>query len=470
MEKLKIIIADDELIIREGLSEFIKKECPQLSLIGVYKNGASVIEHLKKEHADIIITDISMPLKNGIDILQFLYDTKTDTKTIVFTGYRDFEYARKAINLGAFSLLTKPLDLKQLLETISNAEKSIASARGNSSNETENDRHRIDLFRSELKLMFSGISEIDFGKANLKHGSDMMFARCAVFSVNISASLSGIYQINWLQLEEITDDRYSSFCIENSPSFAKYIIFIYGSNSAASLNKFEERLLKSLKIQKVDSFSKISHCFDNFEAACINNFEKNAVKYLDCIAENKNTAKAEYLNALKSSYNDCMCRYFVKAFLLKSKQQYNIETEALEKLIPKGCKKEECFNALSKAEEEIIGKLSDDDDLIVRIKNYMYNHCEGDFSLKSISDKFEISPAYLSRTFKKKTGANFNKFAMEVKMTRAQELLRDESLSMAEVIESLGYTGNDYFVRVFRSYFGMTPREYRHKRGIHNEQ
>lgn len=213
MEKLKIIIADDELIIREGLSEFIKKECPQLSLIGVYKNGASVIEHLKKEHADIIITDISMPLKNGIDILQFLYDTKTDTKTIVFTGYRDFEYARKAINLGAFSLLTKPLDLKQLLETISNAEKSIASARGNSSNETENDRHRIDLFRSELKLMFSGISEIDFGKANLKHGSDMMFARCAVFSVNISASLSGIYQINWLQLEEITDDRYSSFCM-----------------------------------------------------------------------------------------------------------------------------------------------------------------------------------------------------------------------------------------------------------------
>ena len=58
---------------------------------------------------------------------------------------------------------------------------------------------------------------------------------------------------------------------------------------------------------------------------------------------------------------------------------------------------------------------------------------------------------------------------MDVKMTRAQELLKDESLSMAEVIESLGYTGNDYFVRVFRSYFGMTPREYRHKRGIHNE-
>ena len=71
MEKLKIIIADDELIIREGLSEFIKKECPQLSLVGVYKNGIQVIEHLKKEHVDIIITDISMPLKNGILFLLF---------------------------------------------------------------------------------------------------------------------------------------------------------------------------------------------------------------------------------------------------------------------------------------------------------------------------------------------------------------------------------------------------------------
>lgn len=469
MEKLKIIIADDELIIREGLSEFIKKECPQLSLVGVYKNGIQVIEHLKKEHVDIIITDISMPLKNGIDILQFLYDTKTDTKTIVFTGYRDFEYAHKAINLGAFYLLTKPLDLKQLLDTISNAEKSIASGHGKFIDEAENNPDRIELFRSELKLMFSGISEINFNNSHIKYCTDMPFARCAVYSVDIEKSNQNNSLINWLMLEENVDGNYSSFCIENRLTFAKYIIFIYESNPTASLDKFEKRLLRNLKIHKIVGFKKSSHCFDNFEAACINNFEKNAVKYLDCIAENKNTAKAEYLNALKSSYNDCMCRYFVKAFLLKSRQQYDIETEALEKLIPKGCKKEECFNVLSKAEEEIIGKLSDNDDLIVRIKNYMYNHCEGDFSLKSISDKFEISPAYLSRIFKKKTGANFNKFAMEVKMTRAQELLRDESLSMAEVIESLGYTGNDYFVRVFRSYFGMTPREYRHKRGIHNE-
>ena len=470
MEKLKIIIADDEMVIREGLTEFIKRECPQLNLIGVYKNGVQVIEHLKKEIADIIITDISMPLKDGIDILQYLCETKAHTKTIVFTGYRNFEYAYKAINLNAFSLLTKPLDLKLLLDTISNAEKSIAAEQEAPNDQTENNQQYIELFRSELRLMFSGISDINLNNAHIKHSSDMLFARCAVFSVDIVKNNSDFDSINWFLLEEANDDSYSSFCIENRPTSAKYIIFIYETNPSVCLNKFEKRLDTELRIQKVNSFSKTSHCFDNFEYACINNFAGNAVKYLDCIAESSNTAKNEYINAIKCNYNDCMCRYFVKAFLIKSKQQYNIDIETLDKLLPYGCKKEDCFKVLAKAEEEIIGKLSDDDDLIVRIKNYMYNHCEGNFSLKSISDKFGITQAYLSRTFKKKTGENFNKFAIEVKMVRAQELLKDESLSMSEVIESLGYTGNDYFVRVFRSYYGMTPREYRHKRGIRSEQ
>lgn len=126
---MKVLIIDDEEIIREGLRKAIDWESLGCEIIGEAEDGDQGIEMIEALRPDIVITDIRMPGLSGLEMIAEISDLKHDCKTIIITGFRDFDYAQEAIRLGAFRLLVKPTRSEDIISTIKAATAEIKQKR-----------------------------------------------------------------------------------------------------------------------------------------------------------------------------------------------------------------------------------------------------------------------------------------------------------------------------------------------------
>ncbi|QHT63088.1 response regulator [Paenibacillus lycopersici] len=112
---LKLIIVDDELWIREGLKRTVDWQARGIYLAGEAENGRQALELLKAEKPDIVITDIRMPAMDGTELMEEARRSGIAAKIILISGFGDFEYAQKAVKLGAFDYILKPIEEETLL-------------------------------------------------------------------------------------------------------------------------------------------------------------------------------------------------------------------------------------------------------------------------------------------------------------------------------------------------------------------
>ena len=113
----KVLIVEDEDMIRKGLSYTFDWSSLNCVLVGEAPNGQVGLEKIEALHPDIVLTDINMPLMDGIEMLQKSIESNTYC-AIIISGYNEFHLAKKAIQLGAMDYLLKPLDHDQLTEAI----------------------------------------------------------------------------------------------------------------------------------------------------------------------------------------------------------------------------------------------------------------------------------------------------------------------------------------------------------------
>lgn len=122
----KILVVEDEDIIRKGLIymvDWLKVNCV---IAGEASDGKEGIEKIKEIKPDIVITDIKMPYKDGIEMLEETI-FEHEYETIIISGYSEFEYAKKAIKLNVTEYLLKPIDFEYLYETIEKLTEKIQS-------------------------------------------------------------------------------------------------------------------------------------------------------------------------------------------------------------------------------------------------------------------------------------------------------------------------------------------------------
>lgn len=120
----RVIIADDEETIRNGLENLINSYDIGLNVIKKCKDGKESIEAIEKYKPEIIIMDINMPHINGLDVIDKVKDISPYSKIIIISGYDKFEYAQKAIELGVFNYLLKPIDIVKFKDILLEAKKS----------------------------------------------------------------------------------------------------------------------------------------------------------------------------------------------------------------------------------------------------------------------------------------------------------------------------------------------------------
>ena len=98
-----------------------------------------------------------------------------------------------------------------------------------------------------------------------------------------------------------------------------------------------------------------------------------------------------------------------------------------------------------------------------RVKSFLKNNYDKKVSLKNVAEEVCLSPKYLSRVFKEKTGLGFNDYRLSIKMEVAQDLLKTNQTSVQTVADKLGYKNVESFVRIFKKMTGRTPTAYRSK-------
>lgn len=110
----EIIVVDDELMIRKGISSFINNTSSDFQVSYTFKDGEEAIDFLRDHTVDLIISDIKMVHKSGIDLAQYVYENRPEIKVVLLSGYKDFEYARAAIRYNVMNYISKPTDFDEL--------------------------------------------------------------------------------------------------------------------------------------------------------------------------------------------------------------------------------------------------------------------------------------------------------------------------------------------------------------------
>lgn len=114
----KVMIIDDEPIIVEGLSKSISWEKWNCEVVATANDGYEGRELIQKYKPNMIFCDISMPELDGLTMIAGLKSEFEDMEISILTGYRDFDYAQQAVNLGVTRFLLKPSSMKELEEAV----------------------------------------------------------------------------------------------------------------------------------------------------------------------------------------------------------------------------------------------------------------------------------------------------------------------------------------------------------------
>ena len=117
LEDVEVLIVDDEIMIRRGLSKIIHWEEIGFEMAGAVGNAMEALELIKKTPVDVLLTDISMPEMTGLELIHQARKILPGLKAVVISGYSEFDYAREAIELKVENYILKPLDPKKITET-----------------------------------------------------------------------------------------------------------------------------------------------------------------------------------------------------------------------------------------------------------------------------------------------------------------------------------------------------------------
>lgn len=166
--RFKVVVIDDKPLIRRSLIETIRWDALGCEIGGEAENGLEAKEVIRKVQPHLIISDIKMPGLDGLSLTEYVKQYLPDTKVIIITGYQEFEYAKKAIQLGVYDLVLKPIDNGVMEDII---QKAIESIREQLKKEhyqkqllEENDRYKIKIDRSLRALQSQFLLEIIKGR------------------------------------------------------------------------------------------------------------------------------------------------------------------------------------------------------------------------------------------------------------------------------------------------------------------
>jgi two-component system response regulator YesN len=503
---IKLLIADDERIIRETISTLIDWEGLGISLVGLAQNGFDAYNLILDESPDIVLTDIKMPGLTGLELIQKIYEINQKTKFIILSGYSDFEYAKTAMKYGVRHYILKPCNEEQIIHSIKEIIQELSKETAFAKIKEEKQLLLTNMYSNYLLNIINDSLAEDYSHTDQTYHT--ILKKYSKF-LDLSYSPYEIFYLYYMEKECFNDalGLLENFRLTHSPSILYSFIYVqntllfffksYKSNYE-EIDSFlhtltfpqqsveiatEHRSHKNLDdllnqlLSKITRYETVYYSDGNSITTLCN--YKNIIAEMNSNSlwlfdEDKAQADAAYDSILKtlSMVTDVdLLKQLTSSIIIHStsKSMLYHSVSATEFLIKAGkCESCEAIRSLLFAElNKIYADYHSSDikgELSLKIQEYVEEHLQDtDLSLKWIAENYlYMNEDYVSKKFLKETGQKFSNYLTGVRIKRAKELLANINPDKIQYVAEMVGCGNNpqYFSLLFKKNTGYSPTAY----------
>lgn len=503
----KVLMVDDEKFILDGLINLINWNELGLQIVGTERGGRKALDFLAVNEVDILITDISMPGMNGLELIRRARQDHSELKVIILSGYNEFDYLKEGMSLGIENYLLKPVDVSELMHTLVTLIEKLEASRPHYVH--TNDIHIIR--NNTLHRWMNGQIAASEWKERcelLQLGQICRYRLAAVIRKGDYGDR--VYDV----LCKVTDDQRPLVYRDMDDN----VVIIYRADNMEQLSDDAQSHLRGLlsAIEPLES-NQIRvglGQIEETEASTSHSYEeaKQALEYF-LLFPDERIIRYEMLNLSKVMVrpgNDISWDSYIQLLHARStaeltetmqedfsrlQQQEGIpprnlwriaaeitirlklavqevrpvEPELLEKfsdhleLLHNTVEWAELMESLAQIAELAVDLLQAPDyspviQQVLKLVNEAYTE---NWTLMQLGDRFHIHPVYLGQLFRKETGENFAGYMNRYRIEQAKRMLRETNLKIHQVARDVGYWEVAYFNRQFRRYVGVSPMEYK---------
>jgi two-component system response regulator YesN len=521
---LRVLIVEDEPGICALIKSLIEWNDLELEYVGYATDGLKAFERISELHPDIVISDISMPKMNGLEMIRKTREIGLNTKFIIVSGYSHFEYAQQAIRYNVDSYLLKPINQTEL----NNSLKRILSTLRVQQDMQKFNRLKIrqsllnDLFWDNISVSKS-IEDINKEyQFNFKKGCFAVGQVYLDMKIESEAKNSNMYTSSIIScLSDALTPYLYDFEIAEQNSCLVFIVNFCKSDTNAIMCAYAntiknmnfhgiigDELAVTLGIGKlIENISNLPMscktakdaiksriilgtdrviCADNFdykEQLQKQPFTDEESKTLSSILD---TCHAKALDdfvrnqvAQDLSYAAC-CPY--KLFEALSETIHRILAEMYVHNLTSQNISSDVTSIISKLEKcyskELLvdavctyitaflttdtGNDMVENTMVIKTAlSYINNHYSEQIRLQDVSNAVYLSHHYFGKFFKNKLGISFSDYLTNLRIDKAKGMLKDIKYNISEISNKVGYNDSKYFCRIFKTQVGVTPKEYR---------
>lgn len=519
----RLLIVDDEYLLRQGIKHLVDWKKEGFEIVGEASNGKEALDLIETLRPHIIISDIVMPVMDGVDFAKVIRAKYPEIQMVILSGYSDFDYVKGTFKLGVNDYLLKPkLNPQEFLSLLKNIAGNIPNL--DISQNREDNTLNIN---TELTKLISGF-EANIPPAAVASAFPMdcfLLMGCNIKKISEKNNIS-------LSALKTSLSREVMVCFNDIIHYELdinkdiYLILVnFHSESHNELLEKVNNILSKVLSKYPDTYFVLSKFFSSYTE--LEEIYKNSFKPLlgykffftdkkiissEDIPNNNWNKKFDFkfysdqiyqlnipaaFNYLKGYINNTIQHCSLSEFELKTLLQnalYNIinildelhfDMDAMNKSkleyfhrIDETSSAAQLLSLLDSIEKDVSIFLSDNvthmnNQIINKIIEYISKHYNEQLSLKELADKFHFNYYYLSSYFSSHISEGFSEYLNKVRVEKALELLRNEKIPVAEISYLVGYSDHSYFCKVFKKLTNSTPSRYRKniissKRG-HNE-
>ncbi|MFC5406707.1 response regulator transcription factor [Cohnella soli] len=516
-----IILVDDSAEIRTGLSLKLDWKAYGFRIGMEASNGEEALALLHDRRVSVVVTDIRMPIMDGLALLSECAARYPATKTIVLSGYDDFPLVRTALRQGAKDYLLKPVLKDELIAVLVKIKKELDEERETILCKIAHEQ--LPLSEAQLQLSTYGLAEwgapdaaVLFVTAEIrlpasrvedmrqdrsnspsagafKHAFHLLASEVAAPWGDSTAVFHDEHQpervyfiMRQSSATSETDERIARFVQSLTETTTRYLrleLVVGIGHAVSGVDQWHVGLASSLASLNRSKPEAISQAiYDNgrdinremmLPAAAVRKFtaaiEKMSVPHmrqaLDEIAQiGKRSSVQSYsffLVQLCLALDEWIHKHDLKHLELQPMLWPYINAEWRYESF------DQRLDGIRSMAERVIETLQSSkgkgrEETIAAICEHIHKYYgEEELSLASIANQHHYNAAYLSDLFRKTTGSTFSDYVLQVRMNNASRMLRDGGLKIADIAQLTGFSSAAYFSNVFKGYFGSGPNEYR---------
>ena len=395
-----VLLADDETRTLYHLMTGVPWFQLGMEVCCTASNGSEALAFIESHPIDILITDIRMPGRNGIELVKKIREEGWEVRVIVLSGYNDFEYVRSMAVLGIENYLLKPVNSQELHATIQNVlEKVKREQKQRVKAEMDENLIRENIIN---RWLYDSIGEAEL--------------------LDLAEFLDMDLELSWYQ---------------------PCILKLLGDGQEVREQREKRDAVFHVCIEE---FMKEENCYFS------KNYSGDTIAVF-CGEEEAAVKNREVLNRCMEAVKE---RLGFKIYVLLGEEvegYWNVAASFRE-AVTKGIYLDE----IAEGKEKIDGASSP---LARRMAEYVLAHYTEDLSLKTLGGYFKGNPAYLGQIFRRDTGKSFSEYLKDIRIARAKDLLQGGKYSAQEISSRVGFSNVTYFTSVFKKETGLSPSEYK---------